>query len=64
MAHVERGRLVPDTAAARKVLAVIGAVPRHRVGDRFVANNRVPPAQRSLCNTERPTRRRDVGGYQ
>ena len=43
MAHVERGRLVPDTAAARKVLAVIGAVPRHRVGDRFVAKNRVRP---------------------
>jgi hypothetical protein len=41
MAHLERGRLAPDTAAARKVLAVIGAVPRHRAGDRFVANNRL-----------------------
>jgi hypothetical protein len=41
MAHLERGRLVPDTAAARKVLAAIGAAPRHRAGDRFIADNRV-----------------------
>jgi hypothetical protein len=62
MAHVERGRLVPDTAAARKVLAVIGAVPRHRVGDRFVANNRVPPPHKDHCATPNDPRGAGTSG--
>jgi hypothetical protein len=41
MARVESGRLVPDAATARKLLAAIGTVPRHRAGDRFVAKNRM-----------------------
>jgi hypothetical protein len=37
MAHAERGRLVPDTADARKVLSALGATPRRVTGDRFQA---------------------------
>ena len=47
LAHVERGRLVPDTVAARKVLSTLGVTPRHVRGDRFQAKDRpnVPSAQ-------------------
>jgi hypothetical protein len=34
-AHRVGGRLVPDTADARKLLKVLGAPPRHVAGDRF-----------------------------
>ena len=37
MAHVERGRLVPDTADARKLLSALGVTPHHVIGDRFQA---------------------------
>src|SRR5258708_9214663 len=40
MAHVERGRLVPDTTDARKVLSALGVTPRHVIGDRFQAKVR------------------------
>jgi hypothetical protein len=40
MAHVERGRLVPDTVDARKVLSTLGVTPRRVSGDRFQAKNR------------------------
>jgi len=40
LAHVERGRLVPDTVAARKVLSTLGVTPRHVRGDRFQAKDR------------------------
>jgi hypothetical protein len=47
-AHVERGRLVPDTADARKVLESLGSAPRHVSGDRFKAKDRpnVPEAKK------------------
>ena len=53
-AHIEGGRLVADTAAARKVIATLGSTPRHLGGARFRARPRpdVPesakptPAQR------------------
>jgi hypothetical protein len=53
-AHVERGRLVPDTQAARHVIDRLGSKPVHVRGDRFQAKPRpnVPehakptPAQR------------------
>jgi hypothetical protein len=48
MAHVERDRLVPDTEDARKVLAEIGTVLRHTIGDRFVAANRVRPRRKTM----------------
>jgi hypothetical protein len=37
LAHVERGRLVPDTADARKLLSALGVTPHHVIGDRFQA---------------------------
>jgi hypothetical protein len=39
-AHRVGRRLVPDTADARKVLKILGASPRHLVGDRFKAKDR------------------------
>ena len=40
MAHIERGRLVPDSRDAETVLRQLGAPPRHVRGDRFVAKDR------------------------
>jgi hypothetical protein len=53
-AHIEGGKLVPDTVGAREVLKSLGAAPAHISGDRFKAAPRenVPekkkptPAQR------------------
>jgi hypothetical protein len=39
-AHVENGRLVADTAEARKVIGMLGSAPRHVLGDRFRAKPR------------------------
>jgi hypothetical protein len=39
-AHRAGKKLEPDTAAARKVLAQLGSVPRHLGGDRFIAKPR------------------------
>jgi hypothetical protein len=36
-AHIEGGRLVPDTAEAREVLKSLGSAPAHVSGDRFKA---------------------------
>ena len=39
-AHVEKGKLVADTADARKVLKALGSEPQHVRGDRFKARPR------------------------
>jgi hypothetical protein len=39
-AHVEKGRLVPDTEEARHVLDRLGSKPQHVKGDRFKAKPR------------------------
>ena len=39
-AHIDGKRLVADSMAAEKVLAQLGSVPRHLVGDRFIAKPR------------------------
>lgn len=39
-AHLQAGRLVPDTADARKLIAQLGARPVHTQGDRFKAKDR------------------------
>jgi len=49
-AHRAGKRLEPDTAAARKVLAQLGSVPRHLGGDRFIARPR-----RKIPESEKPT---------
>jgi hypothetical protein len=66
LAHVERGRLVPDAPDAATVLNRLGASPRHTSGDRFVAKDRpnVPerakptPAQGRAIGKALETRRR------
>lgn len=50
LAHRDGKMLVPDSAAARKVLAQLGSVPRHLGGDRFIARPR-----RDIPEAEKPT---------
>ena len=49
-AHIQNGRLVPDSAAARKVLASLGSNAIHVRGDRFKARPR-----RNIPEAEKPT---------
>jgi hypothetical protein len=49
-AHVENGRLVPDNAAARKVLTSLGSNAIRVSGDRFRAKPR-----RNIPEVEKPT---------
>ena len=49
-AHVENELLVPDTMAAKKVLASLGSAPIHVRGDRFTAKPR-----RNIPEAEKPT---------
>jgi hypothetical protein len=49
-AHIENGQLVPDSAAARKVLASLGSNAVHVSGDRFKARPR-----RNIPDAEKPT---------
>jgi hypothetical protein len=49
-AHVEGGRLVADTADARKVLNELGSEPMHVEGDRFKAKPRT-----DVPESEKPT---------
>jgi hypothetical protein len=46
-AHVDRGRLVPDSAAAKKLIAQLGSRPTHTQGDRFRAVDRPNVPERS-----------------
>jgi len=47
-AHIENGRLVPDSIDARKVLASLGSRPVHVAGDRFKAkpHRKIPEADK------------------
>ncbi len=49
-AHRDGKALVPDSAAAKKVLAQLGSVPRHLGGDRFIAQPR-----RDVPEADKPT---------
>lgn len=46
-AHVERGRLVADSSAAKKLIAQLAARPTHTQGDRFRAADRPNVPERS-----------------
>jgi len=46
-AHIDHGRLVPDTRDARKVLGELGSTPRRLTGDRFDAKPRPNVAERA-----------------
>jgi hypothetical protein len=48
--HLEGGKLIPDTAEARDVLAKLGSKPRHVKGDIFEAKPRPNVPER-----EKPT---------
>jgi hypothetical protein len=50
LAHVERGRLVPDASDAREVLEELGSEPVHLGGDRFKAKPRP-----NVPENEKPT---------
>jgi hypothetical protein len=49
-AHIESGRLVPDSIKARKLLASLGSRPVHVTGDRFKAKPR-----RNIPEAAKPT---------
>jgi hypothetical protein len=49
-AHVEDGRLVPDSAEAKKLFKTLGSAPEHVDGDRFRAKPR-----RDIPESEKPT---------
>ncbi len=49
-AHVEDGRLVPDSDGARKMFKSLGSAPVHISGDRFKAKPR-----RNIPESEKPT---------
>ena len=49
-AHIENGELVPDSAAARKVLVSLSSTPVRVTGDRFKAKPR-----RNIPEAEKPT---------
>jgi hypothetical protein len=49
-AHVEHGKLVPDTEGVRGVLEKLGSAPRHVKGDVFEAKPR-----RNIPEREKPT---------
>jgi hypothetical protein len=46
-AHMQKGRLVADTAAARKLFGQLGSAPKHTQGDRFKAQDRPNVPERS-----------------
>jgi len=49
-AHVEEGKLVPDTSDARELIGKLGSQPVHGNGDRFKAR-----PQRNTSKRSRPT---------
>lgn len=49
-AHIENGRLVPDSAEAKKLFTNLGSAPVHVDGDRFRAKPR-----RDIPEDEKPT---------
>jgi hypothetical protein len=53
LAHVQHGRLVPDTVDARKVLSALGVTPRHVVGDRFEVKGRLNVPERTKLKPPR-----------
>lgn len=65
-AHIERGRLVPDSAEAAKLLAkMLGSAPQHLGGDRFRAKpRRKLPASAKPTLAQRRAARRNIAKAQ
>ncbi|HSB89144.1 MAG TPA: hypothetical protein VLD63_03845 [Anaerolineales bacterium] len=60
-AHLERGRLVADTPAARKLLRQLGSAPIRIGGDRFKAQDRPNvPERRKPTAAQRRARSRNI----
>lgn len=60
-AHVEAGRLVPDTEEARKVLEELGSAPTHVKGDIFEARPRPNvPERKKPTAAQRRARRENI----
>ena len=67
-AHVERGMLIGDTVDARRVLAMLGAEPRHIKADRFTIHGHtglpedvrptLAPRRAGLTNVQAPQKGR------
>jgi len=57
-AHVEDGRLVPDTKEAKDLIKKLGAEPVHKSGDRFEAKDRPNVPERSKPTTAQTRARR------
>jgi hypothetical protein len=58
-AHVQNGRLVPDTADAKKVIAQLGSKPVHVQGDHFKAKPRPNVPERSKPTPAQQRARRE-----
>ena len=60
-AHIENGKIVPDTEDAKKVLSKLGSEPEHVEGDRFKAQpTRNIPESEKATNAQRKTRRENI----
>ena len=60
-AHVEQGRLIPDSQEARKVLEALGSRPLHRKGDTFEAKPRPNvPEREKPTPAQRRARRENI----
>jgi len=58
-AHVEGGKLVPDTKDAKDLLKKLGSQPVHTSGDRFKAKDRPDVPERSKPTTAQTRARRE-----
>jgi hypothetical protein len=57
-AHIDGGKLIPDTAEARNLLAKLGSEPKHVKGDMFEAKDRpdVPESEKPTAAQQRARR--------
>ena len=58
-AHVEGGRLIPDTKDAKDLLKKLGSQPVHTSGDRFKAKDQPDVPERSKPTTAQTKARRE-----
>jgi hypothetical protein len=60
-AHIQNGKLVPDTAEAKKILAELGSRPVHLKGDTFAAKPRPTiPEREKPTAAQRRARRQNI----
>ncbi|MGH8580054.1 MAG: hypothetical protein ACREVK_08025 [Gammaproteobacteria bacterium] len=60
-AHIEKGKLIPDTEDARAVLEALGSEPVHVGGDRFTAKPRVNVSEKDKpTSAQRKARQQNI----